>query len=341
MLKRPPPYYPKEKWSPVRVFGGGLLLIGVTIGVLGYLNQYCGLWLGEIIGRILADYYANISTEFVSIAITVLIIDKLNEIQTERQLKGQLIRELGGQDNGIAIRALRELQARKWITDKTLHKVDLYRADLHSADLSWLNLQGANLEGANLEGANLGEANLKGANLARVNLKRANLYWANLREIRQADNVSFEGAVLKGIMLEDSSFFAADFRDTSLDLAQLQRAFLINGNFENADFREASLEGTELSGANFKGAENLKVEQLAQVKSLGGAIMPDGKRYDGRFNLQDDIDGAIEFQNANPDNPKDMARYYQVSITRYLQGQAWAKKNLSKLKPKAKTLSKP
>ena len=47
----------------------------------------------------------------------------------------------------------------------------------------------------------------------------------------------------------------------------------------NANLRGADLSNVNLSGANLKGA-NVTEEQLAKCKSLKGAIMPNGQKYE-------------------------------------------------------------
>jgi hypothetical protein len=120
-----------------------------------------------------------------------------------------------------------------------------------SLDLRGANLEGANLYGANLEGAYL-RADLRGANLPR--------------------------AVLLGAVLE-----GADLRGANLEGADLREAIL------RADLRGAVLEGTILYGADLRGAnlgaadlEGARVDddQLADARTLQGATMPDGQKYE-------------------------------------------------------------
>ncbi len=59
--------------------------------------------------------------------------------------------------------------------------------------------------------------------------------------------------------------------------------------------------------------------------------MPDGRRYNGRFNLSADIARARE-QGINPDDPHQMAKDYQVSVDDYLEGQKWFADNAVWLK---------
>lgn len=334
MWYRPPKRYSKNRLPASRIVGGVLLLFAMTVGVLGYLNQHKGLYLGNMLGQFLTDYYTNISTELVSIAITVLVLDTLNERRADQQLLEQLLLELGGQDNGMALRALRELKARDWIKKETLQGIDLHEAKLEEADFSYLSLQQANLSYAKLQRANLTEANMEEADIEGADLEDATLGWTNLRGIKLMRGANFSNAGIAGVMLENSCLGKSDFINSYMHLAQLQNADLSNCNLSGADLLEANLEGADLSGANLKGAKNLTLEQLAQVSSLINAIMPNGKRYDGRFNFKADIEWWDDFWKADTNNPKDMAKVYGVSVKQWLDGQTWAKKNLPKLKQK-------
>jgi hypothetical protein len=80
--------------------------------------------------------------------------------------------------------------------------------------------------------------------------------------------------------------------------------------------------------------------------------MPDGCRYDGRFVLDDDLrdwkvikseemeDGRIsettEALNADVKDPEAMARWYDVTPEQYLASQAWAGKNLARVRREGK-----
>jgi uncharacterized protein YjbI with pentapeptide repeats len=98
---------------------------------------------------------------------------------------------------------------------------------------------------ANLGGADLGEAELIGAQLPEADLRGANLSLANLSE-------------------------------ANLNGTELSRANLIGANLS-----KAGLSGANLSRAILSGAE-VTAEQLAQVKSLEDAILPDDTKYTGK-----------------------------------------------------------
>lgn len=214
-----------------------MLVIAGLVALVGYLNQHQGIYLGQLLGNLLTDYYANISTELASIAITVLIIDYLVQKREVEREKRDLILQMGSPDNAFATEAVRKLRARGWGfgADKSLLRAVLREADLSAADLENIRLEGAKLWGVNLAGANLKIARLEGADLERADLQGANLWGANL-----------EGANL------------------------------VETNLRGADLRLADLEGADLKGANLENAK-ITEEQLSKAKSLADARQPDGK----------------------------------------------------------------
>lgn len=186
---REQPLFPQDffKNEDVRdtLKGLRLVLLGMVLG---------GLLFGwaDILG-----YLTNVWTEGLSIAVTVVILDRLADRRTRRQreqdLKVRLVREARSNVNDVARQAINELWEHGWLSghDGLLRGTDFYRANLQGAILGLANLQGtqlveANLQGAdlvyaNLQGARLGEANLQGANLRGANLQGANLVYANLQ----------------------------------------------------------------------------------------------------------------------------------------------------------------
>ncbi len=117
--------------------------------------------------------------------------------------------------------------------------ISLKNADLHAVNWSQADLRGADLR----------QANLSGAYLQRADLRQANL----------------SGADLSGADLSDAIFFRKSY---------VTRAFGGTIILPNS----ANLSGADLSGANLSGAK-FTDEQLAEVRSLKGAIMPDGKPH--------------------------------------------------------------
>jgi hypothetical protein len=101
-----------------------------------------------------------------------------------------------------------------------------------------------------LRGANLNEANLRGADLSKTYVVWTKLGHANLSN------------------------------------ADLSEAYLRGADLHGADLRKANLEGADLNGTNLEGADlnlarRITTEQLEQqIKSLEGATMPNGQKYE-------------------------------------------------------------
>lgn len=125
--------------------------------------------------RVINDFAANIITEAISIAITVLIIESFNRRRSERIQKEELILQMGSSDNGFAREAVRKLRHYKWLIDGSLQDANLITANLQGAYLVDANLQGTGLRMANLQEAKLWSVNLQGTRLGSANLQDAYL----------------------------------------------------------------------------------------------------------------------------------------------------------------------
>jgi hypothetical protein len=85
-----------------------------------------------------------------------------------------------------------------------------------------------------------------------------------------------------GLIVGDNNIIGligADLRDAYLENLDLRGA-----NLEGADMKNANLEGADLRGANLGGVDltgaTITEEQLANCRSLAGAIKPDGTKHD-------------------------------------------------------------
>ncbi|VAW38397.1 hypothetical protein MNBD_CHLOROFLEXI01-3306 [hydrothermal vent metagenome] len=157
------------------IVGTLLLILAVYIGIRGFLFLYEG---GFSYQQITSDFYANISTELASIAITVLIIDVINRRHTKQQELADLKWQMGSRDRVLALEAVRKLRGKKWLIDGTLKGIDLRGA----------NLQGAGLYKANLEGADLRKVKLHDAYLVGANLRNANV---TIEQLATARNLKY------------------------------------------------------------------------------------------------------------------------------------------------------
>jgi uncharacterized protein YjbI with pentapeptide repeats len=139
----------------------------------------------------------------------------------------------------------------------------LHGAGLIKRDKPIVEMSTADLTNADLRRANLGAADLSNAFLSRVDLSNAFLVETKLRH-----------AVLTNAILVDAVLIDADLRNANLGMANLGEAHLENALLVDANLWSADLSGADLSDA--KVAE----QQLATCKSLEGATMPNGQKYE-------------------------------------------------------------
>jgi hypothetical protein len=145
----------------------------------------------------------------------------------------------------------------------------------------------------------LEDGSLKGIPLCYAHLQNADLFKANLVKV---------------------DLHQANLESTDLSLANLEDSKLARANLRNVNFDEAILQGADLFKANLEGAHNLSENQLSQTKRLWGAIMQDGKSYDGRYNLPGDLEFA-RWGNVDVNDAEAMADFLGVPLEVYLRGQ--------------------
>ncbi|MBI3170429.1 MAG: pentapeptide repeat-containing protein [Chloroflexi bacterium] len=164
------------------------------------------------------------------------------------------------------------------------------------------------LSDGSLQNAFLTSCNLDGNKLSGGDLRRAHLSFSSL---------------------QNTSWFETDLRGAFLDHANLTNATLsihaTGPHFAEADLTDATLFRTNLSLAA------VRHEQLCRVKTLWGTTMPEGKLYDGRYNLKDDVENFLK-HTLPPYVPEKWASYYGVSLSQYLEGQEWANKHLNQVR---------
>lgn len=122
-----------------------------------------------------------------------------------------------------------------------------------------------------------------------------------LRVLQDLMNGALRGQNLRGAALRDCNLYQADLRDVDL----------INADLYNADLYDARLQGAQVAD-----------EQLISTKTMRWVMMPDGARYDGRFNLYHDFD-VMARKGFNRNDAESCAKYYDVPLEKYLAGQAW------------------
>ncbi len=244
----------------VDIIGVLLVLASIGLAIAGYQRLH-----GDFdLLTVLNDFYANISAEMGSIAVTVLIVDGLNRRRDERnrikELQEQLIRDAGSSVNTTARSALDEMRKRGWLgrrghddTLALLHNADLSQASLERVDLAYVDLSGTNLSQVNLRDADLPMANLYGARLWRAVLT----------------NVELSSATLTNVFLRNADLTGGNLWGTNLAGANITGANLTNANLRNADLKGANLQDAQLIDALISGASACNTK----------TILPDGARW--------------------------------------------------------------
>lgn len=159
-------------FADVYKIGGGIVLVLI------------GIWIGSLLFG--EGYSTNLYTEMISIFVTVLVLDRLNERRSVEQRKQTLKREACSRDNSTALNAIDWLRAEAWLTvnDETplLRHTKLSRANLHNAYLYEADLEYTNLYKADLSHADLSRANVYDSFLHRATLQYTSLYGTDLRK---------------------------------------------------------------------------------------------------------------------------------------------------------------
>ncbi len=139
----------------------------------------------------------------------------------------------------------------------------LYESELISVSNPIITLGGAILGEPAVSETVLSRADLNGAKLNHVFLEDAYL-----------TRVHLIGADLRGSHLKGVNLIGADLREADLTGANLRGARLFG-----ADLRGVKLDRADLSEADLRNAK-VTPQQLASVKALSGATMPDGTKHE-------------------------------------------------------------
>jgi hypothetical protein len=173
-----------HRFADVYKIGRGIMLVLV------------GVWFGALL---FTDGYAtNLYTEVLSIVVTVLVLDRLQERRNTEQRKEILRREAGSRDNSTALNAMDWLRAENWLTihdeipllkgkklaRANLHDAYLYEADLEKTNLYKVDLSNATLGKAKFYDAFFNRAILDGASLYETDFRQAVLWDASLKGVR-------------------------------------------------------------------------------------------------------------------------------------------------------------
>jgi uncharacterized protein YjbI with pentapeptide repeats len=283
-----------------------------------YLDQMSDLMIDQQLGRdrkdkdSLEDHVRRVAQ-----ARTIAILLGLDGRHKRRPLK--LIYELELINRGENILQLKNAGLdHADFSELTLCKANLSRADLRASDLSGADLSESDLTEADLRGADLRRANLSQTTLTKANLlpyderdperlsphrlERTNLsnetlsprpltlrdsrimitrgrdHW--LPTVTELTVTNLRHAVLDHANLDGARLGGADLFHVDLHEAILTEANLVQANLKEGNLRGTVLAGANLEAANLKGAKGITPEQLAECKSLAGATMPNGQKYE-------------------------------------------------------------
>ena len=273
-----------------------------------------GIWIGAaVFAEDSTGYWMNLATEgmgvIVGIAITALVIDRINERRGRQRLMARLIVDAGSRSNDKAIDAIEQLRDKEWLLgddgllkgqrlseadlrkanlrSANMREADLWKTNLQKADLWWTELQGAflvqaelqnaRLLGAKLQDADLRAAILQGADLTGADLGGADLTDANLQDanLRMAN---LEGATLHTANLHGADLGKVNLKSADIVGANLQDAILDRANLKKAIMRNVNLENADLLGAYMEGA-SVSLTEVPVARRWGGPGEP------GRFKL--------------------------------------------------------
>jgi len=129
-----------------------------------------------------------------------------------------------------------------------------------------------------------------------------------------------EGADLMNADLEGVDFHQAHMEFADLSSANLAGAKMVRATLKGANFSKANLTGGDLFKANLVDAIGLTPAQLRSAKRLIGTTLPDGKLYDGRYNLEGDMQ-FLAWSRIDQNNPAEIAKMLGVPEEVYIQGQ--------------------
>ena len=124
-----------------------------------------------------------------------------------------------------------------------------------------------------------------------ISLRYAELDGVRLGHIGQLGGFELKGIVVVNADLNNARMLnadvrAADLREADLSGADLTNATLLGANLRGADLTNTDLTNTDLTNADLTDAQ-VTEEQLEAAKSLEGATMPNGQKYEDWLKSKD------------------------------------------------------
>ncbi len=261
----------------------------VTIIVIGISFKYYDSGFGK---EVLFEAHGML---FDILIIGILIL-YLNILREKRVINQRYIEEIDDFRGWVSQEAAHRIAGniRRLRRNGFKGSIDLSRCYLQDMDLREVNLVGSYLQKAHFNKAILMNANFQDALISDAYFRGAELEGAIFRGVGYT-NIKFEGAKLggadlRGAILNGSYFQKADLKNAKLDGAKLkntefQESSLQDANFKDAILDAANFQNARLKGVNFQdaylayadfwGAEDLNIKQLAKAKTLYEAKLDD------------------------------------------------------------------
>lgn len=239
-----------------KVIGFFFLVIGTILLFSGFFNHLFLIKFGpnnSWVGEFLEVNYSNFSSEFISIGITVLVINSILEREQQNREWKNLAIQMGSVNNGDALTAIKRLEADGLLVSGFLSGRSFPGANLENALLSGALMERCDFDNCILSGANLSRSNLKHSTLRRAkliltNLESADLKWVNL------NNAELLGCELSRADLENANLRNCNLKNALVTDEQLSKV--------------ASLRGATMpSGERYNGRFNLPGD-LNEYQSL-------------------------------------------------------------------------
>jgi len=227
------------------------------VGMAGFIILLLALVILRMVKLERRVFLKDLSTELVSIAITILALGTLTQWQNiQEKHQNLLIRNIReGSTSSVTQRSLSTLREQGWLYDGTLWGADLVSAKLSRAQLWESNLTGAYLTNADMLDATLRDSQLIGTQLDEAILTNASLSGADLSHasLRYAalEYTVLIFSVLRETDLEGANLTGARLYEADLSGANLSRAILVDTDLRNADLSETRLGLADLSGARY------------------------------------------------------------------------------------------
>lgn len=146
-------------------------------------------------------------------------------------------------------------------TNQCIH-CNLIEAELDEKNHNQALLTGSDLSKARMRSAQFNEADITTCQLVRTNVDESSFR-----------GTQFDGSNFSFFSGRYAAFNQASFKHTDMTYAKLYAANFTQADFTDADLHEADMNHTILIGSN------ITPEQLATIKSLHCAVLPDGRVY--------------------------------------------------------------